>query len=243
VTPDEPHQLSLIPEAKIDISVDNLGRKIDVVYVTRFQKERWQEKDQSYLKIDEKFLRDRMYSETKVLHPLPRVGELDVSLDSDKRAVYFQQAAYGVPIRMALISALLGIAKHSTLKQFEGGFASADHPLYDRSPSQGLSCGNSNCIVHDASEANYVRSKFHVLGSPHQPHAKLRCHYCEMDEENFVAADERTRKLISGPTYEGLRANLANVIFFPSEADARTQGYGAAPARKRSRKYAACREG
>ena len=46
-----------------------------------------------------------------VLHPLPRVDELDYALDGDPRAAYFRQAAYGVPVRMALIAALLGFAR------------------------------------------------------------------------------------------------------------------------------------
>ena len=113
MTPDEPHQQSLFsgPEIERDLSRD-LGmaeKKVDAVYVTRFQKERWAEKDQAYPRIDRKFLNEPKYSDASVMHPLPRVGELDVAFDSDRRAVYFEQAAYGVPIRMALISLLLGI--------------------------------------------------------------------------------------------------------------------------------------
>ena len=44
-----------------------------------------------------------------VLHPLPRVNEISVEVDDDPRAVYFQQAQYGVYVRMALILTLLGI--------------------------------------------------------------------------------------------------------------------------------------
>ncbi len=55
------------------------------------------------------------------MHPLPRVGELDAAFDTDRRAVYFEQAAYGVPVRMALISLLLGLQGKS-LHRFEGGF-------------------------------------------------------------------------------------------------------------------------
>ena len=81
-----------------------MQKKIDAVYVTRFQKERWAEKERPYPKIDAKFLDEAKYSEASVMHPLPRVNELDASFDTDRRAIYFQQAAYGVPIRMALIS-------------------------------------------------------------------------------------------------------------------------------------------
>ena len=99
VTSDKPHQLSLISD--VDTKVQE---GIDAMYVTRFQKERWTDKSQDYPTIDSRFLKDRKFSKTSLLHPLPRVGELDISLDSDPRAAYFRQAAYGVPIRMALIA-------------------------------------------------------------------------------------------------------------------------------------------
>ena len=44
-----------------------------------------------------------------VMHPLPRVNEIDVDVDDDKRAVYFKQAKYGMFVRMALIMKLLGV--------------------------------------------------------------------------------------------------------------------------------------
>ena len=44
-----------------------------------------------------------------IMHPLPRVNEIDVDVDDDKRAVYFKQAKYGMFVRMALIMKLLGI--------------------------------------------------------------------------------------------------------------------------------------
>ena len=44
-----------------------------------------------------------------VMHPLPRVNEIDVDVDNDKRAVYFKQAKYGMFVRMALIMKLLGV--------------------------------------------------------------------------------------------------------------------------------------
>ena len=65
------------------------------------------------------------------MHPLPRVGELDAAFDTDRRAVYFQQAAYGVPVRMALIALLLGL-KGKSLHKFAGGFERPKYPLYDQ---------------------------------------------------------------------------------------------------------------
>ena len=46
-----------------------------------------------------------------VLHPLPRVNEISVEVDDDKRAAYFKQVQYGVYVRMALIMTLLGLNK------------------------------------------------------------------------------------------------------------------------------------
>src|ERR1700739_1660566 len=129
VTADQPHQLSLIPDPETDYGL-LVDKKVDAVYVTRFQKERWADKDRAYPKIDAKILGDAKFSDASVMHPLPRVNELDASFDSDRRAVYFQQAAYGVPIRMALISLVLHLHKNKSLHKFSGGFAKPDHPVY-----------------------------------------------------------------------------------------------------------------
>ena len=49
------------------------------------------------------------FKDTLVMHPLPRVDEIAHELDEDPRSMYFKQAAYGVPIRMALLSLVLGV--------------------------------------------------------------------------------------------------------------------------------------
>src|SRR5204863_3075646 len=162
-TPDEPHQPTLFAEPEYKIvqsdavalaaaAEEKDGAKMAAVYVTRFQKERWTDKDQVYPTVDAEFLRRPEFARASVLHPLPRVGELHASVDSDSRAVYFQQAAYGVPIRMALISLLLGVRKGKSLPKFAGGFDSDRIPVYDQPRDEGLQCVNPNCIVHDPSE-------------------------------------------------------------------------------------------
>src|ERR1700740_2337977 len=148
VTPEEPHQQSLFSGPELESNIDVVEKKVDAVYVTRFQKERWADKDQAYPRIDRKFLTEPKYSEASVMHPLPRVGELDASFDSDRRAVYFEQAAYGVPVRMALISLLLGLQGKS-LHKFEAGFERSKFQVYDQPRMVGMSCTNKNCIVHD----------------------------------------------------------------------------------------------
>lgn len=185
VTSNEPHQQSLFAGAEVDYGLV-VQKKIDAVYVTRFQKERWTDQDQPYPKID---LKEPRYSSASVMHPLPRVGELDASFDSDSRAVYFQQAAYGVPIRMALISLLLGLRSGKALERFNGGFAKPDRALYNQALGLGMRCINPNCISHEPMECQYVRNKFFVVQA--EEDCRLRCFYCERDIDNFVVASRK----------------------------------------------------
>ena len=86
---------------------------LDVLYMTRVQKERFfNEADYVRLKdtyiLDGKKLRNAK-PDLAILHPLPRVNEISVEVDSDPRAAYFKQAQYGVYVRMALIMTLLEV--------------------------------------------------------------------------------------------------------------------------------------
>jgi aspartate carbamoyltransferase catalytic subunit len=228
VTPEEPHQQTLFagPEIEHDAGRDleMVDKKVDALYVTRFQKERWVEKDQAYPRIDRKFLNEPKYSDASVMHPLPRVGELDVAFDSDRRAVYFEQAAYGVPIRMALISLLLGL-KGKSLHRFTGGFEHDEQHLYVQPRHVGLHCTNANCIVHDPMEAQYVRNKFYVVKSGET--ARLRCVYCEREIERFVVASKKNKWYASDipPLRRSTDHGLKDIILFANEADAQAAGF------------------
>jgi aspartate carbamoyltransferase catalytic subunit len=245
VTPEEPHQQSLFSGPEINLDRAAAEKKIDAVYVTRFQKERWGEQDQPYPKIDRKFLNEPKYSGASVLHPLPRVGELDASLDSDSRAIYFQQAAYGVPVRMALISLLLGLNKGKSLHKFEGGFDKQKYPLYDQPRSVGINCANKNCIVHEPMEAQYVRNRFQVVRADSAEGCKLRCIYCESDVESFVVAHKKNKWYAkdAAPLLREGDHNLRELIVFADEAAARAGGFhfkrnslGARPAQRQGLK-------
>jgi aspartate carbamoyltransferase catalytic subunit len=224
VTPQKPHQLSFIPNTDIDLSVEaKIRRQIDAVYVTRFQKERWTEKAADYPRVDLKFLKDERYADTSVLHPLPRVGELDISIDADPRAVYFKQAAYGVPVRMALAALLLG--RDGALARHPGGFAPAGGPPpYDQPTDVGIRCANSNCIVHDPMERPYTRNRFAII---RQPSLRLRCFYCDNDIAGFVAASRRTRRLTPTITTADRLEDLdpSDLVLFASDAEAEAAGY------------------
>ena len=88
--------------------------ELDILYMTRVQRERFfNEEDyvrlkDSYILTPDKLAKGK--PDLAVLHPLPRVNEIDPAVDRDPRAMYFQQARNGVFVRMALILALLGLA-------------------------------------------------------------------------------------------------------------------------------------
>ena len=241
VTADQPHQLSLIPDPEIDYGL-LVQKKTDAVYVTRFQKERWTEKERPYPKIDAKFLGEAKYADASVMHPLPRVNELDASFDSDRRAIYFQQAAYGVPIRMALISLLLHLHKNKSLHRFSSGFAKPDHPIYAQPIGTGVQCDNPNCITGDPAERQYAANKFYVVENGSPQRCMLRCVYCEKDvgegtDGQFVVADTARKTFSPGlATIAGASADrLKHMVIHADEADALAAGFAPRDGGKKAR--------
>jgi aspartate carbamoyltransferase catalytic subunit len=95
-------------------SLEEAMPSLDVLYMTRVQRERFfNEEDYIRLKDTYVLTRDKMETakrELIILHPLPRVNEIAAELDTDPRAAYFKQAKYGMFVRMALISSILGVA-------------------------------------------------------------------------------------------------------------------------------------
>jgi len=224
-TADKPHQLSLISDTG-----SKPRKNIDAMYVTRFQKERWTGKPDEYPTIDQRFLKDKKFSRTSIMHPLPRVGELDIALDSDRRAAYFRQAAFGVPIRMALISLLLGFAGESGLKKFPGGFRPERHDVFDQTEPDGLICANPNCIVHDAMEGKYARNRFE-LAAPQ----RLRCFYCETDVAEFVVGNRKTRHFSTDvPIPRDYVSNERDIVLFADADAAMSAGYSQVKRRRKA---------
>ena len=94
-------------------SLEDVMDKIDILYMTRVQRERFFN-EEDYLRLKDTYILDTKKMEKAkddmiVMHPLPRVNEISVDVDSDKRASYFRQAKYGKYIRMALILKLLEV--------------------------------------------------------------------------------------------------------------------------------------
>lgn len=141
-------------------SLEEVLPKLDVLYMTRIQQERFASREEYLAQKDAYILTTKKMQAAKkdlvVLHPLPRVDEIEVALDEDPRAMYFKQAKYGMYVRMALIITMLNLDTHTTLlrgKTFPGAV-----------------CKNPNCITHTET---YLPKSFISLGN-----SLLECEFC-----------------------------------------------------------------
>ncbi|MBU5488571.1 aspartate carbamoyltransferase [Clostridium sp. MSJ-8] len=94
--------------------LEDVINEVDILYMTRIQKERFFNEEE-YLRLKDSYILDadkmKLAKEDMiVMHPLPRVNEISMEVDSDKRAAYFKEAEYAMYVRMALICKLLGVA-------------------------------------------------------------------------------------------------------------------------------------
>ncbi len=99
---------------KVNISADfdSAVEQSDVLYVTRIQKERFTDQNE-YLSVIGSYsvspeTLEKMKEKSIIMHPLPRIDEISPEVDSSPKAAYFRQASNGVPVRMALVSMILG---------------------------------------------------------------------------------------------------------------------------------------
>jgi len=101
-----------IPYQEVETLEDVIG-SLDILYMTRVQRERFFN-EEDYVRLKDFYILDKKKMalagpDMLVLHPLPRVNEISVEVDSDPRAAYFRQVQYGVYVRMALILTLLEV--------------------------------------------------------------------------------------------------------------------------------------
>jgi aspartate carbamoyltransferase catalytic subunit len=108
----------ILAESKIEWaetdSLDSVMGDLDILYMTRVQRERFFN-EEDYIRLKDSYILnpEKMKAAKKdmmVLHPLPRVNEIAMELDDDPRAAYFRQAKYGMFVRMALLASMLGAA-------------------------------------------------------------------------------------------------------------------------------------
>lgn len=176
LSPKQPHQLALFTQVDkaVHSQLNALATDVryDAFYMTRKQKERMKEgANGKYPTIGAEFLRERRFKDTVVMHPLPRVDELSQEVDHDKRGIYFKQAAYGVPIRMALLKFLFdrNVAKAASKKSKTHWYESAER--------LGPQCRNGNCVT--LAEPISTRRRFEMLTGGPGGALILRCFYCD----------------------------------------------------------------
>jgi aspartate carbamoyltransferase catalytic subunit len=230
MTPVSPHQLAMLPDISIRVE---LKAGVDALYVTRLQKERQaptveeQELKEGYPVVDKKLLKGKEFKKTLVMHPLPRVDELTHELDADPRSMYFKQAAYGMPVRMALLALLLG-AKEITIPEEEDSFVrTVDYPVYRR--DSGVKCPNKNCVSNQETEVKYIKPEFKIVSL--EP-LTLRCIYCDHElHPQYIASSDWHEGKLESKKYHNADSHWArkikpeNLIIFASEKEAQAQKF------------------
>jgi aspartate carbamoyltransferase catalytic subunit len=227
-TPDSPHQLAMMPDISVQVE---LREGVDALYVTRPQKERFSTSEESqdlkkkYPVVNKKLLQDKAFRKSLVMHPLPRVDELDYEVDTDARSMYFKQAARGVPVRMALLAAFLG-AKDIQVPKVDSP-PPAQYPAYQQPISP--QCPNPKCVSIQPTEMKYLKPEFKVVNM--KP-LTLRCVYCEHGfEPKFVASTDwhehklDTKKYHSAISHWARDIRPENLIAFNSEEEAQAHGF------------------
>ena len=150
-------------------SLEEAMSKIDILYMTRVQKERFFN-EEDYVRLKDTYILDEEKmalgkSDMIVMHPLPRVNEISVKVDKDPRACYFKQVSNGKYIRMALILRLL-----ESLDEAEHTDENAE---YIRGS---LQCKNPSCITSVEQELE------HIFKITDKENHICRCIYCERKE-------------------------------------------------------------
>ncbi|MBR2943934.1 MAG: aspartate carbamoyltransferase [Clostridia bacterium] len=140
--------------------------KLDILYMTRIQKERFASEEE-YLRLKDSYILDpqkliNAKSDLSIMHPLPRVNEISVKVDSDPRAHYFEQALNGKYMRMALILKLLGLSGDNINNEEKDTSLKVVNEIF---------CKNPRCITSCEQELDHV---FKVTTE-----GECRCLYCE----------------------------------------------------------------
>ena len=218
-TPTEPHQLALLTDVKPGIRPG----KYDVIYATRLQKERHSQQEEvstenSYVKVDPRLMNRPEFKKALVMHPLPRVDEIAYELDEDPRSMYFKQAAYGVPVRMALLALLLGAVEVEIKDSLSPFVRPVSYPTYKG--AQGIRCCNSDCVSNF--ETAYIVPEFWVIS---EKPLVLRCVYCERGSRPQSAGSSRTRIFHKAGNFSSRRLKDRNLILFESYEQARKAGF------------------
>lgn len=227
-TPDSPHQLAMMPDVNLEVE---FRKGVDALYVTRTQKERFidgdaKEKSRKFPVVNKEFLSGKEFRKTMVMHPLPRVDELAYDVDSDPRGMYFKQAAHGIPVRMALLSLLLG-SKKPGITESDLPVPQLDYPVYNR--GYAVTCPNGRCVSVQETETKYLVPEFMITS---RDPLTLRCVYCEHGfQPGFVASADWHEGKLENKKYHSADSHFArtikteNLVLFDTERQAQAMGF------------------
>jgi aspartate carbamoyltransferase catalytic subunit len=229
ITPASPHQLAMMPDINIQIETE---ANVDALYITRLQKERLsvnpeeQQIENDYPVVDKKLLRGKKFKQALVMHPLPRVDELAYEVDADPRSMYFKQAAFGVPVRMALISLLLGTNKITT-NEAVPTISRHKYTIYKK--DSGIKCPNPLCVSNQDTEIKYIKPEFKIISlNP----LILSCIYCEHENyPPYIASSQWHEGGLKYKKYHNANSKwinkikAENLILFDSANSAQDQGF------------------
>ena len=224
MTPSKPHQRTLLEdEPNIRLQLPT-GSEL-VFYVTRKQVERNAALKKGgdggrYPRISRDTL-GRGFARSIVMHPLPRVDEISYDMDEDHRSKYFDQAGYGVPVRMALLSLVLGLRPWKRAAGWDEGMDAEDGTV----KAQGVECQNGTCVVNR--EPQGCIPGFTVMQGVERD-LTFVCKYCGWDNAPAFYGVQRSGQLIYKPIRR-LRFisqhQLYQFRFFADEDEARKQGF------------------
>lgn len=212
LTASKPHQLALYTHlTHVEVN------RIDAIYMTRAQRERHAgEETKNYPRLSRHTLGVAAAKDARVMHPLPRVDEIDYEVDEDPRSVYFRQAELGVPMRMALMAFLLGKIQ----------LRSSPPAMLTVSPGMtagaGLRCRNERCITNNEGVRYLVRD-FRLRTEERPP--VLACAYCEREVEVRYVGNSETLVAHRVVDAEAPGIPVGSRVYFESENQARAAGY------------------
>jgi aspartate carbamoyltransferase catalytic subunit len=222
--PAKPHQLTLFTDAEFDLQERLASAEpitLDALYMTRQQRERQETQDDGveYLRVDTATFQDPSMRHTLLMHPLPRSGEIASALDRDPRSIYFQQAAYGVPVRMALVSFLL--EHRARTAEAPRAAVRAEGTI-----RIGPRCTNPNCVTRREEIASDKRFRLHREAGGR---AHLVCLYCDHESRIQVIGNRKSHHfhVYEEPMYGYLDGWMRDgaLVIFDSVKQAEEAGY------------------
>jgi len=213
LTPHKPHQLSLFTDAS-HWEVEH----VDAVYMTRPQTERYSDgerQQRDYLRIEKGSMGAESLRDAVVMHPLPRRDEIAADMDDDPRSIYFKQTARGVPIRMAILSWLLGRLPEAPL-------AAPRIDVNHRSKVAHNPCPNPSCISR--TETRHASPSFAVIA---RTPLRARCGYCSREFTFRFVGCASTRNYHAPESHSVRQILPGNLVFFSDRDQAEEHGFHA----------------